>query len=518
MFRKGIKAYTLSFYNSFNKWRYNLKEYDHLNKLFNAVNRKEILNKKIVFNTIRISRDHLDEEFFLGKILSLNGAKVKMLLDDGVLKHWETSPYDDNKKDLYSLLKKLIIKKGLKTYKDRNLEIIYYSEILKNINYNNWRELKDYALSSTIRFFQTSELNFNDEKIKEYYNLSLINSVFSSNIGEFVLNKIKPDYFVTTHGIYSIWGPAYDFLKNNGVKSLILARFHSHSLDPQDVYFTYAKCQTLSRCKFWQMYKNTPVTEHMKQKVTDLFNHRINHKTKDTELYYKKKTKIYEINKDNDYKYHIAIFPSLIWDGNIQDRHIAFTGIIDWLMSTIDYLKKRKDIMIYLKFHPAEVSTFKKSAKIQVLIKKYLDKEKIENLELIPTEERIDPYEFLKSGIDLGICYDGVLALEMPYLKIPVLLGGVRGRFAVPGGNFSINDKKEYFEFLKNLDKYIEVFHKNYDEYWQNIVRYSYWYLFENVIKMPTISKVSQKKWMELLYLKMKDIKLDKKLFQIFNE
>lgn len=514
---KELKSDIHSTLNSFKKWLYNRKEYSYINELFKIVKRNNVLDKTIVFNTIRTSRDHLDEEFFLGKILALNGAKIYMLLDDGELKHWETSPLKDAQKEISSFFKKKIIKKALKSYKDSNLKIIYYSTILKNINYNNWQELKSHALSSTIRYFQTSELDFNHKKIKEYYTLSLINAVLSRNIGKFVLKEINPDYFVTTHGIYSIWGPAYEYLKKKEVECLILARFHAHSPDPQDIYFTSTKVQILSRCKFWQEYKNTQVTDDMIQKVNNLFKSRIDHQTKDTELYYNGKTNIYKVNKKDGYKYHIAIFPSLIWDGNIQDRHIAFDGILDWLISTISFLKDNKEVFIYLKFHPAEVTTFKKSAKIQDLIRKNLEIEKIENLELIPTEKKIDPYKFLKSGIDLGICYDGIIALEMPFLRIPALLGCVKGRFSVKGGNFTINNRQEYFDYLENLEDLIKDFHTNYDKYYKNIVRYTYWYVFENVIKMPTISKKNPNK-MDLLAIKKEDIILDKKLLEIFQQ
>lgn len=508
-----------SIINSFNQWRLNKEEYNYLMHLLKGVKRKQLLKKTIVFNTVKGERNYIDREFFLGKILAINGAKIIMLLDDGVLKHWESPPQSYFKKYLNHLvffLRENIIKRALKTYHDPNLQIIYYSEFLFDLNYENWQELKHFALSSTIRHFQTSELDFNNKKIKKYYNLSLKNAVLSRNVGEFVLNKIKPDFFITSHGIYSTWGPAYEFLKQHGIKSLVCARSHSHSMDVQDIYFTYAKAQTLSRCKLWQDYKNTSITEAMRKKVEELFDFRINHKTKDTKLYYKGKINLYKIDKNDGYKYHIAIFPSLIWDGNIIDRHIAFKGVLDWLLSTIHYFKNKRDAKIYLKFHPAEVSTFNKSAKIQDLIQNYLKSKKIKNLVLIPTEYKIDPYEFLKSGIDFGICYDGMLALEMPYLKIPVLLGGVRGRFCVDGGNFTINNKKDYYNYLDNLDKCIKDFHTNYDQYYNNIIRYSYWYLFENVLKMPTVLKTNRG-FIDLFQLRKKDLELDKKLFKIFN-
>ncbi|MFX1391955.1 MAG: hypothetical protein ACFFAH_00135 [Promethearchaeota archaeon] len=520
----------------YKKWKKARKEYDHLENLLKDVKRDSLLNKKIVFNTVRSMKNIFDREFFIGKILALNGANIVMLLDDGIMKHWDTiriahisninilekyplnlfpSFHNNYSTLLKSYFNKKLIKKAIKTYKDTNLKIIYYSEILKNLNYENWQEMRKYAESSTIRFFQTTNLDFNEKYVDYYYKLSLINSIISKNVGEYVLNKIKPDFFLTSHGIYSSWGPAYDYLKKNNVKSYVYAGYLSHSIDKNDIYFTDAKVQTLSRSTFWKNYKNTPVTKEMEEKIKDWINLRMSYSTKDTKIYYNGELYTFKVDKNDGYKYHIAIFPSLVWDGNIKDRHIAFNGILDWLISTINYLKKRRDIKIFLKFHPAEVTQFKNTPKIQDILLDYIKLNKIENLVLIPSENIINPYEFIKSGIDFGICYDGTLALEMPLLKIPILLGGVGGRFYVEGGNFTIKSREEYFNYLDNLENLIEEFHNNYDKYYTNIIRYSYWYLFENVMKLPTLSSNNLNKT-DLLQLKKEDIKLDKKLLDIF--
>lgn len=511
-----------SFIKSFHKWRDSLREYSYLKSLFTNVERRHSIKNTIVFNTVKCVRDHIDREFFLGKLLALYGAKVFMLLDNGLLKHWELgkkknhSYYFRNYKNLiYLIFFRNLMRKALKTYTDKNLQIIYYSDILKNVDQKNWKNLKKFARSSTVRYFQTSELDYNDARVKDYYNLSLKNSLLSRNIGEYVLKKIQPNYFVTSHGIYSTWGPAFEFVKKKGVNSLILARNHNHSMDPQDTYFTDTLGQILSQSKFWKLFKDTQVTEEMRKKSKEWINQRITHKLKDTVVYYEKNLSHFKVDKNDGYKFHIAIFPSLIWDGDIQERHIAFDGILDWLISTIDFFKNNKEVRIFLKFHPAEVTSFKGSAKIQDLIHNYLDINEINNLVLIPTEKKIDPYEFLLSGIDLGICYDGVLAIEMPFLRIPALLGGVGGRFSVDGGNFTIKTREDYFNYLKHFKEVIQDFHDNYEKYINNVTRYTYWYIFENVVKLATMPKIYRGK-LNLLLLTKKDLVLSKKILDIF--
>lgn len=158
----------------------------------------------------------------MAKLFAIKGAKVKILLDDGILYHWDTiqinwlpkqkiyrfplNPYRItyksflSRKYLYTSIinnTRLFFKQGIRAFKDKNIEIIYYSEIIdrKNLNYENWQELKKHAESSTIRFFKHFDLDYNNKEIEYYYKISLLNAIISRNIGEYILNKIKPDVF-----------------------------------------------------------------------------------------------------------------------------------------------------------------------------------------------------------------------------------------------------------------------------------------------------------------------------------
>jgi len=541
--------YTLKNFNKFkqdnlyhfNYWKKERREYIHLKNLLKDIKPRQLLNKKIVFNTVRTNRIVIDREFYLGKLLALNGAKVYMLLDDGILKLWEHfqfhhlpenqdyekfnfNPYTHKYKDydaiLHNFFRKKIIKKALRTYNDKNLKVIYFSKILKEnkVNIENWQELKDYAKSSTIRFFKTSELDYKDKNVRYYYNLSLKNSVLSRAVGEYILNKLKPDYFVTSHGIYSTWAPTFHFLKKHGMKTIVYSSVHGHSLNPQEIY-TASDSGTyfLSSSKYWLKYKNMPVTEEMKRAVEDYFKNRQQYKTFDTKFLYKGKKSCLIVDKNDGFKYHLSIFPNVIWDGNICDRHKVFRDYRDWILSTINFIKEKKDVKLYIKSHPSEITVLKNSPRIVDIIKNNINLEDTDNIELIPPEKVINTYEFIKSGIDLGLVYDGFLAVEMPFLKIPTIMCVRGGIFAVENGNIIVTSKKEYFDYLDNIEKTLKDFHKNYQERYNNIVRYIYWYIFENAIKLPTLSK-TQYINTNLLQLKQDDIIIDEKLLEIFRD
>lgn len=519
------------------KWHYNRKELAHLKKLLKSVDTKNILNKTIVINALRNFKTNFDAEVFYGLIFALHGAKVKILLDDGVLPHWDSTfywmvkkgqkvgdiphnLYRINLKDIKNLFKNIlnyyIYKKSLKTYSHKNLEYIYYSKIInKNeINCQNLHELKKYAESSTIRFFRTTELDYKNEDVKDFYMLSLKTAALSRSVGEYVLNKIKPDIYLCMHGIYATHGPAYDFLKNNGIKSLVFGGANTYSRNYKDTIMLDTTTQTLMRSEYWNRYKKTPITDEMERKVKEFFDGRYSCAFVKIDTYsLMDKDKIAKVNKNDGYKYHICMFPNVIWDGNVRDRHTSFDGLVDWLVSTINHLKYRKDVKLYVKAHPSENYISVNADKIISLIQKHLNYERIENLEFIPPETRINTYELLKSGIDLALIYDGFLSVEIPYMGIPAVTCVDRGFVSGVGCNYMIKNKEEYFDYLDNIESLIDDFKKNYKNYYDTIVRFVYFFIFENGIQLPTFNKQYRT---DLMQLTKRDLNFDKKFLNLF--
>lgn len=524
-------------------WIYHKRALRRLGNFIKSIEDKKLLNKTIVINAVRSLEHNFNSEVFFGILFALNGAKVKVLMDDGIMMHWDTYEFDIlpikknidefslnpyfnpyyykkiSRKVLNGFFEQDIKKSCFKTYTHKNLEYIFYSQIIdkKNLNYENIEDLKYYAESSTIRFFKTTQLDYDDKNVKYYYLLSLKNALISREIGKYVLNEIKPDYFSTSHAIYSTYRPAFDYLEKNGIKCRVFGGAKCYTMDHRDVIYSDTKTQTLSTSKFWLKYKEKPVTQEMINKIEGFFKDRLNINGADMKwLKYMEKDKIFAVNKNDGYKYHICLFPNVIWDGNIKERHVIFKGVLDWLLSTIKYLKNRKDIKMYIKAHPGELTFSEKTDRIIDLIKHNINIKEFENLILIPPEKKINTYEFLKSGIDLGIVYDGILGIEIPLLKIPTIVIAKGGYISVENGDILVNNKQEYFNYLDNIDSVINEFHENYQKYYLNIVRYAYWFIFDSNIKLPTISNYKGHFIVDLMKVKKEELILDKYFLEIF--
>ncbi|MBN1800504.1 MAG: hypothetical protein JW891_03310 [Candidatus Lokiarchaeota archaeon] len=516
---------------------YNFKEYRYIKKLFkNASRTKELEGKSIIINTVRSYKGILDRELFLGKILALNGSEIVILLDDGVFKHWDTvqvtqfphilkinefplnpirTSINSFKFLIYNLYLKFMQKIALYAFMDENIRFIKYSIVKGKINPKLWKNYTSVAEASTIRFFEDSNLDFSHEKINHYYKLSLLNALISRAMGQYVFETLKPDYFLTSHGIYSAWGPAYDYLKIKQVPCYTYIGGNTHTQNSTDIYLTDASAQSLSTDKFWQEFRKNSLTEDQKTKAIAFLNNRSQGSVVDLKLYYQGVKKIFTVDKNDGYKYHIALFPNLIWEGNLNEKHVIFDGYLDWIFSTINYAKNKKDTKFYIKAHPGELLFSKENQRIVNIIKRNMDLSDCKNIELIPPETKVDVYAFLKSGIDLAIVYDGLLGVEIPFLKIPTIVCTKGGFSSVDGVNVLLSDKKEYFYYLDNINELSSKFLENYDYHLENILKFVYWYIYENSLSLPVID-LNARSGTNLLQVKKKDLIIQEKLKKKF--
>jgi hypothetical protein len=469
-----------------------MKFYYWLLKTINQIHKSNELNGKVyVFTTLRYLPFPIHQELFMANILAKKGAKVYIILDNGLFEHWDTYQIQENTKRLnpykyrftdFSYLKTYLhCKLLLFLYGDKNITIlktksIVDKKVIENIQLSENDEAN--AISSVRRYFGTGVYDEKDPKHVDYYKKCEHNCKVSILIGKYIINNIKPDKFITSHGIYSLWGSLYFEVSKTKIPSYIYG-YHTYSDD--EALFTNTLAQTLSLDSSWLSFdkKNETLLPEYDSLISDYFEKRIQHKTKDTTIYYGGISKFKEINivKDNENTMNIGIFPNIIWDGDVVQRDKYFKGVLDWVLKTIKLAETSKHNFI-IRFHPAEATLFTDSLRLKdVIIDKYPIITSLKNVTLIDSDLKIDTYKFIQKNIDVGIVYDGILAMELTYMKIPVISPST-SRFSA--GNFVINPstEEEYYRYLNQQELITEYFSNR-----QNIdlefKKYAYWYLFE---------------------------------------
>lgn len=467
--------------------------------LSNLSYKKSLIGKKVIFFTIRSYSLVLHQELFLAYQLAELGTEVNIVLDDGLYEHWDyIQEHDQTQKyTLYQesfknkLLKKTFATQILKAYSHKNINIIWSSKLLKNKELESKNNLtlleKQQAESSVRRFFETGSMDLKLSSHKKYYDKSLQNCIISKTLAREIRKQISPDLFITSHGIYSVWGPAFNYMKSHNIPSLV---YGLHAYKSQEIIISNVIAQTLSLDNDWKTFESTyKLSVKEKKKVSDYFDKRINFKASDTKIYYKdiKKFEIININKINNEK-TFALFPNIIWDGDVYERDTIFKGIIDWIVKTVDIFKNSSHNLV-IRFHPAEATLWKNSKSLEKIIRdRIIDINEYSNIYLISADKKLNTYNFILDNIDIGLIYDGVLAMEMSYIKKPVIACAI-SRYTGAGFVYEPKNLDEYKTMLLNPEYLIVDFNQNYDIKKKQLLKYAYWYFYRCGYSLPIFDK-----------------------------
>lgn len=478
-----------------------IKKFFWLRKTLKTLNNsKSLVDKTIVFTTIRTFGFPVHQEMFLANILARKGARVVVIFDNGLYKHWDSYQVSDNKKVLNPFTNRFSNFTSFKTYFNFKLLLYFYKhsniEVLKLKSFIDSKDIlnvdidkddENNAISSVRRYFGCGYFDQNNLEHSKYYNSSLNNCRISKLVSDHILKNIKPNKVFTSHGIYSLWGTIYDRV-SNFIPTYV---YGTHVYADDEILLTDTLAQTLSLDSSWTKFKklNTSLSEDQEKLVNDYFEKRIQHKTKDTNIYYGKIKEFTELNfpKANDSVKNIGIFPNIIWDGDVVQRDKYFNGVLDWVLKTMKFAKNSNHNFI-IRFHPAEATLHIKGAKLKdIILQLYPSVLKMNNVYLIDSSTKLDTYKFIEKNIDLGLVYDGMLTMELTYMKIPVLTPSL-SRFSSGGFVINPDTEEEYFTYLKNYSLISDYF-KDSDKLNIEFKIYAFWFLVEAGYFMPIYDK-----------------------------
>ena len=468
-----------------------LKNYFRIKKILPKSRSNHLKGKTIVFNSARVNSFSLHIELFLAYLLAQQGAKTFLLLDDGLLEHWDTKQLNQHndwrtpfRQGRFVAMKHALIERLITSaYKNDNLKIIHYSQIeLGQIKPDISSEHAHHAKNSWVRYFQTEPEDAFHQGDR-YFNDSLINCEISESIGRYVVEILNPDLFITSHGIHSVWGPCYDLIRNSGIPALV---WSSNVFSDKSIRLSSHPMIFQSKSSDWDTYGNERLGKHQRQKIEKYFHTRLIRNSRDTKLYYKNYDDFRNITFDKKKNTIMGMFPNVLWDNNIEGRNTIFKGILNWMIETIRVIRDTENHLI-IRFHPSENTIMKKDHDLESLLRKYLpDVDNYKNVELISSSDNVNTYDLFKF-IDIGIVYSGTLAMEMTYENIPVI-SCARGAYHGTGFAYEPETLEEYTELIKNVHQLQSSFKDNRDVMRERLLRFAHWYFFINDYHLPIMA------------------------------
>jgi len=476
-----------------------LKCWGLIKKLSKFYNLESYKDKRVIFNLVRAEtfRPLLFESTLAIKLSNL-GADAKVLYDDGMLRHHDTIGIED-----VLVQKDILLKSKMKGLLLNNLPFyLKYSEIitkqevkdvstiaLKIIKSNNFVyegiDLKSYIMSSVVRFFRSAADVVEDESnYKEVLKNCTENALISILTASKVLKKLDPDIIVTSHGIYTTWGPFYEYFKRKG-KRVITYGFGGYKNN--GVLFSQqgliASRYDDSFFKYWNSKNKENIIEYIEKTVSSLMSKRFINSFPDQEDFM-------ALTNSNEVlppsvktalqsnKKLFALFPNVEWDNSLTEADRIFDSSAQWIIETIKFFEKQEDKVLVIRAHPAEAISMKTSKGIKYLIESTFHRnvKSIKNLIFIDSDYLLSSY-LLFHYIKAGMVYNGTIGLEMMYKNIPVLIAG-KAPYSEKGFTIDFGLKEEYFRYIDKA-KEILLCQQNHRDL---LIKFLYFYFVINEI------------------------------------
>ena len=469
-----------------------VSDYWYMRKLFLQLPEKKSINKKIVFNTIKVDPTTFAYEVFMAAILSKEGATTYNIIDDGTFEHIDQKQVFQSDKELKNIKQNNSIKNKISFFLlvslskfafGRHINFIKTSEInFKSEEDRTERKEFDLIVESSVRrFFKTPFNDRSNKTVNEYYKRCYSVCDKSQQIGMYIENVLNADKLITSHGIYSTWGPCFNYIKHNTNINIQIYGQLGHK--KKEMLIADERLQILGGTMDLLRFISKKLNKKQREVILDYFDKRISLKTEDAKIYYK------EVNAEVSFEpvgKVYAAFPNVISEADIAERHYMFDHIIDWLLTTINVFKENEENTLIIRCHPAEATM--NSSKLSVENELYRlcpELDSIKNVVIIPSAKKINTYEMIKEKIDVGMIYEGVLGLELAMLEKPVILCG-KGRLSGNGFGIEPLNIENYKTLLQSPTGIIANWEK--EKMKELAMSIGYWNFYESAYYIPTIA------------------------------
>lgn len=420
----------------------------------NFLSKRENLKIKYFYFPIYKSR-------FLGKIRYLVLKKIyeSFNCEEGIKQNFKITKEVYNK--YYNFLKeKNFKKKELLKFSRNGIkfgDLIYNSYLRSNLV----PTINDLNSKKFIKFFIEANLIFDQ-----------LENFFSKN-------KVK--YVISSHVTYLQYGLASRFGDYYGAKVI---KCHDKGMGTSNFGLkTMHKGLVLQDFPYYQYNLDFEKLE-LKEKISaikigkELIENRVKGIVDYSTPYMKNSAYSNNLNREilnkND-KRKIIIFSHCFFDEPHRYRRMLFDDFFDFIIKTVNYLKDKENLEIYIKPHPNGLPGN------EIVFKKI--KEEFLNINnLFFIDKQISNNDIVKSNPNLAITVHGTVSHELAYNKITTINAGDN-----PHVNYDFNlnptTQDEYFDMIDNTKNYMHKLNFDKEKIYEFLYMHYHHYLYHNTKK-----------------------------------
>lgn len=411
-------------------------------------------------------------ESTLATALRLRSANVDVLLCDGILTGCQMSKIESirpSEMAEYGPKSRCAgcINYGRSIFKDAVDNIFSYSnyinqqEILKAQNISNTinaQEIKNFiyedlpvgehAYAGALRYYARGDLEneeFGEIILRRYLNSALLTVFCMNNL----LEKYEYDVVCFHHGIYVPQGLITKVCQKKGIRVVTwnpAYKKNTFIFSHHDTYHHTMISEDISR------WENIDLDKEKKKKIEDYLLSRRSGKNDWIWFHDTPEENVEKIKKElgcNSNKPAIGLFTNVMWDAQLHYESNAFDNMLEWVFTSIEYFKERKDLNLFIRIHPAEIRGAIPSR--QPLMDEINKKYPVlpNNVYVVKPESQISTYALMDMCNAVTI-FNTKTGIEVASSGIPTI---VAGEAWIRDKNFSLdaNSKDSYINILEKL-------------------------------------------------------------------
>ena len=178
----------------------------------------------------------------------------------------------------------------------------------------------------------------------------------------------------------------------------------------------------------------------------------------------------------------VGLLTNVIWDAQLHYRANAFPNMMDWLIRTIGYFDRRRDLQLVIRVHPAEVTGAVPSRQSVVDELRQHFPTLPPNVFVIPPDSPISTY-VVTTQCDSVLIYGTKTGVELSCDGVPVIVAGeawIRNK----GLTTDARSPEEYFAILDRLP----AGRRMDEETIRRARRYAYHFFFRRMIPLRSVA------------------------------
>lgn len=440
----------------------------------------------IVINSVRAYMPpQLAMETVLALKLRRRGYHVVMLYDDGVLRHHDTlCRADFSPWQAYYPLRQRLALRLLRRVQSISDMLVPYSDLLPDIDLEaaatrleeddgRWcgLDVRPFIQDSLVRFYASVP---DDGLLSEEPDYARARAMFTENcilslaVAQEAVRRLNPDALLTTHGIYSTWGPFMSYARKEGVKTVTFGcnGFRNNALDLSAGGIAASKDDN----GYFAHFVNTVIgrdipRDEVMGSVDKYMQARFGGDAPDVaRVLDKSESEAHEVLERLKAWRHegrrvFAMFPNVMWDNatTFHDNNRVFDSPVDWIVQTVRRFKEDPRDVLLIRIHPAENAFMRVRKSVRDILERYFGPEifACANIICLPPDMRLPSY-CLFDLIDAGIVYNGTIGLELIYKHKPVLIAS-KAAYSDKGFTWDIIGREAYFDAFEHTDDILRV-------------------------------------------------------------